>query len=492
LARLLSFACLWIQRELVKAFGRPLREISSPFDVERLESQVELDKKRIVVVGLGRSGLSATRWLTARGGEVTVSELRQETEIDRRALDEIRALGARLEVGGHRKRTFLDADLIVLSPGVPHDIDPVKAARRANIPVTGEMELAANSIDVPIVAVTGTNGKSTTTAFIGAMFQNAGLRAFVGGNIGTPLIDYAAGDRGADLAVVEVSSFQLDTMETFRPGVALLLNISPDHLDRYPSYEDYVGSKLKIFQNQDAGHVAILNDDDERLSCFRPQRTGTVLRYGLAERAGRQAFIQGRQLKASLPGRETYPFDLTRFKLPGRFNLENLMGAVLVGLACDLAPEAIQTTIDSFTGLPNRLERVADVAGIEFYNDSKATNVYAASRSVASFEQPLILIAGGRDKGGSYHPLVEAAKGRVRRGILLGEAKNLLASAFEAQIPFAFAKDMEDAVSQAFSAAVAGDVVLLAPACASFDMFSDYAQRGAAFRAAVERLGHGS
>jgi len=193
-----------------------------------------------------------------------------------------------------------------------------------------------------------------------------------------------------------------------------------------------------------------------------------------------------------LPGRQTYPFDLTKFKLPGRFNLENLMGAVLVGLASDVAPEAIQATIDGFRGLPNRLERVARIEEVEFYNDSKATNVYAASRSVASFERPLILIAGGRDKGGAYLPLVEAAQGRVRRAILLGEARDLLASAFDARIPFAFAKDMQDAVSQASSAAEAGDVVLLAPACASFDMFSDYAQRGAAFRAAVERLGHGS
>ncbi len=452
---------------------------------------MELDKKRVVVVGLGRSGLSATRWLNAMGAEVTVSELRPEIEIDRRAVDEIKAIGARLETGGHKRQTFLGADLIVLSPGVPHDIDPVKAARQANIPVTGEMELAAAFIDIPIVAVTGTNGKSTTTAFVGAMFQHAGLRTFVGGNIGTPLIDYAAGSGRADLAVVEVSSFQLDTMETFCPRVALLLNISPDHLDRYPSYEDYVASKLKIFQNQDTGHYAILNDDDERLSSFQPRRTGTVLRYGLCERAGRQAFIQGAQLKASLPGMETSPFDLKKFKLPGKFNLENLMGAVLVGLACDVPPEAIQTTIDSFTGLPNRLERVAKIAGVEFYNDSKATNVHAAARSVASFEKPLVLIAGGRDKGGGYLPLVEAARGRVRRAVLLGEARDLLASAFETRIPFAFAKDMEDAVSQAFSSAESGDVVLLAPACSSFDMFSDYAQRGAAFRAAVERLGHG-
>jgi UDP-N-acetylmuramoylalanine--D-glutamate ligase len=453
---------------------------------------MELDKKKVVVVGLGRSGLSAARRLTAMGAEITVSELRQENAIDPRTVAEINVLGARLETGGHNRQTFLGADLIVLSPGVPHDIDPVRVAREANIPVTGEMELAAGFIDVPIVAVTGTNGKSTTTAFVGAMFENAGLRAFVGGNIGTPLIDYAGGGSRADLAVVEVSSFQLDTMETFCPRVALLLNISPDHLDRYPGYEDYVASKLKIFQNQDAGHYAILNDDDERLSSFRPARTGTVLRYGLRERAGRQAFIQGRRLKASLPGRQTYPFDLTKFKLPGRFNLENLMGAVLVGLASDVAPEAIQATIDGFSGLPNRLERVARIEEVEFYNDSKATNVYAASRSVASFERPLILIAGGRDKGGGYLPLVEAAQGRVRRAILLGEARDLLASAFDARIPFAFAKDMQDAVSQAFSAAEAGDVVLLAPACASFDMFSDYAQRGAAFRAAVERLGHGS
>jgi UDP-N-acetylmuramoylalanine--D-glutamate ligase len=253
-----------------------------------------------------------------------------------------------------------------------------------------------------------------------------------------------------------------------------------------------VAAKLKIFQNQDAGHYAILNDDDERLASFQPHRTGMVLRYGLRESPGRQAFIQGQQLKASLPAKEACLFDLTKFKLPGRFNRENLMGAVLVGLVSDVPPEAIQATIDTFTGLPHRLERIAQIKGVEFYNDSKATNVLAASRSVVSFEKPLILIAGGRDKGGSYLPLVEAAKGRVRRAILLGEARDLLANAFEGQIPFAYAKDMADAVSQAFSAAAPGDVILLAPACASFDMFSDYTHRGAAFRAEVERLGHGS
>jgi UDP-N-acetylmuramoylalanine--D-glutamate ligase len=385
----------------------------------------------------------------------------------------------------------MEADLIVLSPGVSHEIDPVRAARQADIPVIGEMELAAAVIDIPIVAVTGTNGKSTTTAFVGAMFQNAGVQAFVGGNIGTPLIDYMREGHRADVAVVEVSSFQLDTMATFTPRVALLLNISPDHLDRYPGYEDYVAAKLKIFENQGAEHYAILNDDDERLASFHPQRTGTVLRYGLHERPGRQAYIRGRRLRASLPGGDTYLFDLTKFKLPGRFNLENLMGAVLGGLVSDVPPAAIQATIDTFTGLPNRLERIARIEGIEFYNDSKATNVHAASKSVVSFESPLILIAGGRDKGGSYLPLVEAAEGRVRRAILLGEARDLLADAFNARIPFAYAQDMTDAVSQAFSAAAPGDVVLLAPACSSFDMFSDYAQRGAAFRAAVERLGHG-
>ena len=452
---------------------------------------MELVKKRILVVGLGRSGLSAARWLSREGAEVTISDIKMEADLDDELLNKTLELGIKLETGSHRKETFLNSDMIILSPGVPHDIDPLKAATETGIPVIGEMELAARLIRVPIVAVTGTNGKSTTTALVGCMLKRAGLKTFVGGNIGIPLMDYMVDDWEADFAVVEVSSFQLDTMNSFRPAVSLLLNISPDHLDRYSDYEAYVQSKLKIFQNQGSGQYAILNDDDEKLSQFAPAGEVSVLRYGIEKKEDRQAFLHGEKLVASLSGMAPHYFDIGKFGLPGRHNLENLMGVILAGLALDIEPGFIQETIDHFKGLPNRLERVGSFKGVDYYNDSKATNVEAAIRSIISFDKPVILLAGGRHKGGDYAPLVKAAESRVRKAILMGEAKHLLAKSFEGVIPFTLAEDMEDAVNQAFNSAETHDVVLLAPACSSFDMFSDYAHRGRVFREVVERIHNG-
>ena len=422
---------------------------------------------------------------------VTVTESKGEVDLNRKYINEALALGVGLETGGHREETFLNSDMIIISPGVPLDIEPLKAAREMGVPVMGELELAARLIDTPFVAVTGTNGKSTTTAFIGAMIKGAGRRVFIGGNIGTPLMDYAAGDRGADYAVIEVSSFQLDTLERFRPTVSLLLNISPDHLDRYPSYEAYVQSKLRIFENQGPGQYAILNDDDEELARFEPGGGVTVLRYGMEKTSNRQAFVEGEKMVACLPGMRTRYFDLEKIRLVGSYNLENLMGGVLAGLALHMDPNIIQEAIDHFEGLPHRLELVRGIKGVDFYNDSKATNVDAASRSIRSFDRPVVLIAGGRHKGGDYSPLVKAAEGRVKRAMFMGESKGLLAKSFEGIIPFTLAENMADAVSQAFSSAKSNDVVLLAPACSSFDMFSDYAQRGMVFREAVERLDNG-
>jgi UDP-N-acetylmuramoylalanine--D-glutamate ligase len=420
-----------------------------------------------------------------------MSELREARELDSVLLHDTLQLGIELETGGHKEETFLHADMIIVSPGVPLDIGPLKAACEAGIPVLGEMELASRMINTPLVAVTGTNGKSTATAFLGSMLKDAGLGVFVGGNIGTPLMDYAVGDWRADYALVEVSSFQLDTIENFSPMISLLLNISPDHLDRYPDYEAYVQSKLRIFKNQGPGQYAILNDDDEILSQFEPPGGVSVLRYGLERRENRQAHMEGSALKAHLPGKEEESFGLERFKLSGRHNLENLMGVILVGLILGIGPRSIQRTIEQFQGLPNRLEHVGTIKGVDFYNDSKATNVDAASRSVATFDRPLILIAGGRHKGADYLPLVKAVTGRVRKAIFLGEAKHILAAAFKGMIPFALAEHMRDAVSQSYASSEPNDVVLLAPACSSFDMFSDYAHRGRVFREEVERLGHG-
>jgi UDP-N-acetylmuramoylalanine--D-glutamate ligase len=452
---------------------------------------VELPHKRILVVGLGKSGLSVARYLSGKGAQVAVSELKEERELDRALLQEAVQLGIELETGGHKQETFLNSDMIIVSPGVPLDIGPVKASAKAGIPVLGEMEWASRLVDTPLVAVTGTNGKSTATAFLASMLKGAGLKAFVGGNIGTPLTDYATGEWRADYALVEVSSFQLDTMENFSPMISMLLNISPDHLDRYPDYEAYVRSKLSIFKNQGAGQYAILNDDDQVLSSFEPAGGVSVLRYGLEKRENRQAHVEGRSIKAHLAGEKEESFGLERFKLPGRHNQENLMGVILAGLILGIGPRNIQGTIEQFQGLPNRLEHVGTFGGVDFYNDSKATNVDAALRSVSTFDRPIILIAGGRHKGADYMPLVKAATGRVKKAIFLGEAKRLLADAFKETIPFALAEDMRDAVSQSISSSEPKDIVLLAPACSSFDMFSDYAHRGRVFREEVKRLGHG-
>jgi len=396
-----------------------------------------------------------------------------------------------LEAGGHRKETFLNAELIVVSPGVPHDIPFIQSALERNIPVIGEMELASRFVDTPIIAVTGTNGKTTVTTLLGQIIENAGFKAFVGGNIGTPLTAYVAGEQQADYLVLEVSSFQLDTIETFAPFISIILNISPDHLDRYTDFEAYVRSKLRIYENQGRGDYLILNCDDPSLSSVHPPPEIALLGYGVEKKKGRHAFLAGGTMRASLNGTTSQHFSLESFALPGVHNQENLLGAVLAGMVLGIDAAIIQKTIDRFKGLPHRIEYVGEFSGVRFYNDSKATNVDAAVRSVVSFDRPLILIAGGRHKGADYAPLVRAGRRRLKGAVFLGEAKGLLGASFEDTIPFSLAGDMEAAVGMAFSMSAPGDAVLLAPACSSFDMFSDYAHRGEAFRAAVEGLIHG-
>ena len=447
-----------------------------------------IKKKNVLVVGLGKSGLATARWLFAAGAKVTINDVKEEVDISQELIRGIRELGLKLVAGGHRKDCFLDSDLIVVSPGIPLDMTPLMAAREAGIPVIGELELASRFISSPVIAVTGTNGKSTSVSLLGEIIRSEGRKPFVGGNIGTPFMEYVSGAQEADYIVLEVSSFQLDSIEQFRPSVALLLNISPDHLDRYPDYEAYIQSKLGIFRNQGAGDFAILNDDDQRLACFHPESDVSVLRYGIEERASRNSFIRGSKLFVCLPGADARWFNIERFRPPGLHNLENLMGVVLAAMAIGISPDAIQDTINRFKGLSHRMEHVGTRKGVDFFNDSKATNVDSALRSFSGFHRPVVLIAGGRHKGGDYSPLVNASKGKIKTAVLLGEAKELMAQAFEGVIPFVLCESMEDAVSQAYLLADPGDVVLLAPACSSFDMFSDYEHRGRVFLDAVARL----
>lgn len=447
--------------------------------------------KKILVVGLGKSGFSVSRWLARKGADVKVSEVRHLCELDQEFVRHLAALGVELETGSHREETFLGADLIIVSPGVPLDLEPLRLARGRGIPVICEMGLAATLIDIPIIAITGTNGKSTTTSFIGSIFREAGISVFVGGNIGTPLIEYLSEGKRANYAVIEVSSFQLDTMDDFAPYVSILLNITPDHLDRYRDFDAYVRSKLKIYENQGPDDFAIINDDDPILSRVGPRSGATVLRFGKSKRENRQAYLEDDGVTLRLQGGKGQHFRLDNFRLPGRHNLENLMASLLCAMALGIDPDKTQQVIDHFEGLSHRLEFVKEIEGRAFYDDSKATNVSAAVQSISSFDRPVILIAGGRDKGGDYSSLVRAAEERVRRAILLGESRELLASSLEGSVPYDMANTMEDAVSMAFESSREGDVVLLAPACSSFDMFTDYSHRGRAFREAVERLANG-
>jgi len=459
-----------------------------------VNGQLKIENKEVLVVGLGESGLAAARWLVRQGYHVTVSEKQKgsDLDLDNGVLDDLLRSGIKLELGGHKVKTFTEVDLVVVSPGVPLDVRPLVEARERGIPIIGEIELASRFLKTPCVAVTGTNGKSTVVNLIGDILLKGGKSVFVGGNVGRPLANYVGGEQRADYVVLEVSSFQLDTTQAFSPLVALILNVSPDHLDRYADYCSYARSKERISANQGPGQILILSDDDPLLRKFQHKNGPTVYRYGLKSKPGRHAFLENGQIQAKLPGEKMVALNLDRFSLPGNHNRANLMAASLTCLALKISPPAIQEAIEHFKGLPHRTELVDTVRGIAFYNDSKATNIDAAIKSISSFAGPVVLIAGGRHKGSDYFPLIEAASGRVKGAVFLGEASCLLAEAFGSRVPWAQATDMHKAVSLAFDQAQEGDVVLLAPACSSFDMFRDFKHRGAVFREAVKRLRDGA
>jgi len=460
-----------------------------PFRME-LAHPPDVRGRKAVVAGLGVSGIASARWLMQAGAQVTISEIRRLEAFDPKLVTELQSAGITIEIGGHQKETFFQADLIVLSPGVPLGMPLCVGAREKGIPVIGEMELAVHIFRTPVIAITGTNGKSTVTECLGELLHGAGLKAFVGGNLGTPLMTYAIGPQTDDWVVAEVSSSQLDTSPSFHPRAAVILNITPDHLDRYADFNAYVRSKHAIARNQEPGDHLILNDADPHLEHFDPSGS-TILRYGLDETERRHAFIRDGAVVVRMPSGSFHRFSLGSFALPGRHNLENVMAVILTALAVGIPETAIQQAIDRFRALPNRLEKVGEQDGVSFYNDSKATNVDAAVRSIESVPAPIVLIAGGRHKGADYRPLADAGEKRIRHAILIGEAKNLIAADFSGRIAFSMAGTLEAAVAKAFALAKPGDTVLLAPACSSFDMFSDYAHRGRVFRQAVEALSHG-
>lgn len=454
---------------------------------------MELSGKHIVVVGLARSGLAVARFLKERGARITITDRAAEADLGP-FVEQALALGVDLELGGHRSATFQSADLVVVSPGVPHSLPLFQQVRDRGIELIGEMELASRFIGKPIVAVTGTNGKTTVTELVGRMLAASGKKVFVGGNIGNPLVEIAGKDAGLDVIVAEVSSFQLDTMVNFHAHVAVLLNITPDHLDRYDDFEAYGRSKARIFGNQGPSDFAIGPGDDPRVQKYCRGLSSRMLPFTNRPAQNGQpasgAVIKPFQIAVTVPGRAQGAIELERTGLTGPHNRENIAAAGLAALAAGGTLEGVQSALDAFKGLPHRIETVRTLRQVRFVNDSKATNVDAVIRALECFDGPVVLIMGGRNKGYDFTALRPQVQQRVRKLIAIGEAADEILTAL-GRAPAQGAEkaaDLQQAVRRAYESASAGDTVLLSPACASFDMFTSYAERGDRFRRFVEGL----
>jgi UDP-N-acetylmuramoylalanine--D-glutamate ligase len=451
---------------------------------------MELKDKKIMVVGLARTGVAVARFLALQGARVTVTDMREEESLAE-SLAELADLDIDFELGRHVPQSFLMADLIVVSPGVPMDIRPLAMARSQRRSVVSEVELASWFIDAPMIAITGTNGKTTTTTLTGEIFRACGFETFVGGNIGRPLIELASSGAKVQRVVVELSSFQLEGVESFRPTVAVLLNLTEDHLDRYESFQQYIDAKLRIFENQTSEDFAILNLDDPLVAACAGKLKARVfpmsrlqdLAEGISYRDGFITFShQGKVLRFGTEG----------FRLKGVHNLDNIMASLAAALLLRCDGDCAFQAVSSFKGLPHRMEFVEEIDGVSWYEDSKGTNVGSVVKSLESFDSGITLIAGGKDKGGSYQPLAPLVSARVSHLILIGEARARINEALGSLTDTHLADSLEEAVALAYSLTKPGGVVLFSPACSSFDMFKDYAERAERFKALVRAIAPGA
>jgi len=452
---------------------------------------MELKNKRVLVVGLGKSGIASALFLKAHGARVTVSDTKTEDEL-RGEIPVLLDQGIAVETGGHGERTFRGQDLIVVSPGVPVDAPPLVQARSLGETVIGEIELAAQFLPGPMVAITGSNGKTTTTTLAGEVVAAGGRRTLVGGNIGTPAISLVAQAAPDAVTVLEVSSFQLETIQNFRPKVAVVLNITPDHLDRHRTFQAYTDAKARIFENQQADDFAVLNADDPTCIGLASRTRAQVFWFSHKKEVKQGAYVeQGRIFFRDSSGQREVML-VSEIPLKGAHNVENVLAAACVGALLGTAPAQIRTVVQNFKAVEHRLEFVAAVRGVEYYNDSKATNVDATIKALESFPANIHLILGGKDKGSDYSVLNDLLRQRVKRVYTIGAA----AAKIESQIlsskqggpELMQAGTLEAAVKLAAAAAQAGDVVLLAPACASFDQFQSYEHRGRVFKDAVRAM----
>jgi UDP-N-acetylmuramoylalanine--D-glutamate ligase len=446
-----------------------------------------VDGQRVVVVGAARSGVAAAELLASRGAEVVLTDLRGTLDEEMR----LREAGVQLELGGHRRETFIDADLIVLSPGVPPTQPDVAAARDADVPVIGELELAFRWLRGRVVAITGTKGKSTTTTLIGRMLEAGGLKTMVGGNIGVPLSAQVDRSTPDTIHVVEASSFQLEMTELFHPMVAVLLNFSPDHLDRHASVEEYAEAKARIFANQGPQDWVVVNVDDPEAVRLASRSRGRQIAISRTQPLSDGLMIAAGSIlrRGGSPGtNERALVPLSAVHLIGPHLVTDVLAAAAVADIFGVSAEAMTKAVDAFPGLEHALEIVRRIDGVQFVNDSKATNIEAALRSIESFSHGLVVIMGGRYKGGDFGLLREPLRARQGTVVAIGEAKPLLREALADSLLVREAETMDDAVRLAFASAPPGGTVLLAPGCSSFDMFRDYVERGRRFKEAVLTL----
>jgi UDP-N-acetylmuramoylalanine--D-glutamate ligase len=450
-------------------------------------TMLDLAGKRVVVVGLARSGEAACRLLLKQGATVIGTDRRGKREIGA-DLCSLEQDGVSLELGEQYLHSLLSADLVVVSPGIDLREPLFQRVREVGIPLIGEVELAYRYSEATFIGITGTNGKSTTTTLLGAILKHAGLPSHVAGNIGTPLCRVAPSLAAGECVVVELSSFQLETIEEFRPRVALLLNLAPDHLDRYDQVEDYYQAKARIFENQRPSDFAVINADDPLVLQVSARARGRRIAFSRTRPLDTGAYVEGDQLMLALDGMREVMCRISELKIQGVHNLENALAAGLAAAVAGAPTTAIRIALTSFEGLEHRLEFVAEIDGVRYVNDSKGTNVGAVVRSLESFTNPVVLIAGGRDKHGDFAPLIPLVRERVKRLILIGEAAPKLRFELTGACPMEEASSLEEAVRRAAAAASPGEVVLLSPACASFDMFTDFEERGRVFKAAVREL----
>ena len=450
---------------------------------------MELKNKRVLVVGAGKSGIAAARFLLAHGAKVTVSDSRSAAAL----AGEIPALleaGIMVETGGHGLLTFRRQDLIVVSPGVPLETPEVERVRALGMPVIGELELASRFLQGRVIAITGSNGKTTTTTLVGEILKRAGMATLVGGNIGTPVVELIAESRPETWSVLEVSSFQMETAESFRPGIAAVLNITPDHLDRHKTFERYAAAKARITARQDAEDFLVLNAEDKPSQMMAGKTRAQVFWFSSRRPVKQGAFVHGESVAflAREGGRAEPVMPVAEISLRGAHNVENVLAAAAIARLAGVPGNAIREAVRAFKAVEHRLELVRVRHGVEFYNDSKATNVDAAMKAIASFPRGVHLILGGKDKDSDYNAMATLLRERVAVVYTIGSAAEKITGELGGVVKMVKAETLDRAVAAAAQDANEGDVVLLAPACSSFDQFENYEHRGRVFRELVEAL----